>query len=175
MALLVSRRRLPAPSTETRKAHLNHDTRRHALPPLAGNVLTDGRHSIDNLLATAWKTLRLSRILLRAGFSKRHGIEVTEMVFVLMVWRWLNVSPVAMFCRTALGLFSRRKKDVLYDFLKREDVDWRRFNLNPIVAEIGRSVITPIKPGAGSEKVRHFRESGNPLQSCLGARASRPH
>ena len=42
-----------------------------------------------------------------------------------MVWRWLNVSSVAMFCRTALGLFSRAKKDVLYDFLKREDVDWR--------------------------------------------------
>ena len=34
--------------------------------------------------------------------------------------------------------------------------------LNPIVAEIGRSVITPIKPEAGSGKIRHSRESGNP-------------
>ena len=34
--------------------------------------------------------------------------------------------------------------------------------MNPIVAEIGRSMITPIKPGAGSEKVRHSREGGNP-------------
>ena len=33
-------------------------------------------------------------------------------------------------------------------------------SLPPIVAEIGRSVIPPIKPGAGSEKVRHPRESG---------------
>ena len=83
---------------------MDHDTRSHALPPLVGNVFTDGRHYIDNLLATAWKTLRLDQILLRAGFSKRHGIEVTETVFVLMVWRWLNVSSIAMFCRTALGL-----------------------------------------------------------------------
>ena len=57
---------------------MNHDTQRHALPPLVGSVLTDGRHSIDNLLAAAWKTLHLNRILLRAGFSKRHGIEVNR-------------------------------------------------------------------------------------------------
>ena len=109
---------------------MNHDTQRGALPPLVGTVLTNGCHYIDNLLAGAWKTLHLDQLLLRAGFSKRHGIEVTETVFVLMVWRWLNVSSVAMFCRTALGLFSRAKKDVLYDFLKREDVDWRKFNLD---------------------------------------------
>ena len=109
---------------------MNHDTHRRALPPLVGTVLTNGCHYIDNLLAGAWKTLHLNQLLLRAGFSKRHGIEVTETVFVLMVWRWLNVSSVAMFCRTALGLFSRAKKDVLYDFLKREDVDWRKFNLD---------------------------------------------
>jgi hypothetical protein len=34
-----------------------------------------------------------------------------------------------MFSRKALGIFSRAKKDVMYDLLKREDVDWRRFNL----------------------------------------------
>ena len=60
---------------------MNHDTQRPALPPLVGTVLTDGCHSIDNLLAAAWKTLHLNQLLLRAGFSKRHGIEVTETVF----------------------------------------------------------------------------------------------
>ena len=94
-----------------------------------GPSLTDGNHYIDNLLAAAWKTLRLNQLLRCAGFSKRHGIEVTETVFVLMVWKWLNVSSVAMFCRHALGMFSRAKKDVLYDFLKREDIDWRKFNM----------------------------------------------
>ena len=96
---------------------MNHDTKHPPLPSLVGTVLTDGNHSIDNLLAAAWKTPRLNQLLLCVGFSKRHGIEVTEMVFVLMVWKWLNVSSVAMFCRNALGMFSRAKKDVLYDFL----------------------------------------------------------
>ena len=43
-----------------------------------------------------------------------------------------------MFCRNALGLFSRAKKDILYDFVKREDVDWRRFNLDTAKEVYGR-------------------------------------
>ena len=109
---------------------MNHDTTRPPVPSLVGAVLTDGNQSIDNLLAAARKTLRLNQLLRCAGFSKRHGIEVTETVFVLMVWKWLNVSSVAMFCRNALGMFSRAKKDVLYDFLKREDINWRKFNMD---------------------------------------------
>ena len=42
----------------------------------------------------------------------------------------VNVSSIAMFCRNALSVFSRAKKDVLYDFLKREDIHWRKFNLH---------------------------------------------
>ena len=35
-----------------------------------------------------------------------------------------------MFCRNAVSLFTRAKKDVLYDFLKREDIHWRKLNLH---------------------------------------------
>ena len=95
-----------------------------------GTLLTDAGHYIDNLFAHSWKTLNLNRRLEVAGFAKRSGIEVAETVFVLMVWKWLNVSSIAMFCRNALSVFSRAKKDVLYDFLKREDIHWRKFNLH---------------------------------------------
>ena len=117
------------------------------LPSLVGTVLTDGNHYIDNLLAAAWKTLRLNQLLRCAGFSKRHG--VTETVFVLMVWKWLNVSSVAMFCRNALGMFSRAKKDVLYDFLKREDIDWRKFNM-------GTAKEVCKQQGLGDSRVKAF-------------------
>ena len=89
---------------------MNGDTKHPPLPSLVGTVLTDGNHDIDNLLAAAWKTLRLNQLLLCAGFSKRHGVEVTETVFVLMVWKWLNVASTAMFCRHALDMFSRAKE-----------------------------------------------------------------
>lgn len=109
---------------------MNHDTSRHPLPSLVGHVLNDGAHYIDNLFASAWKSLNLNRHIEAAGFAKRSGIAVTETVFVLMVWRWLNVSSIAVFCRTALSVFSRAKKDVLYDLLKREDIHWRKLNLH---------------------------------------------
>ena len=109
---------------------MNHDTSHHRLPSLVAHVLNDGTHYIDNLFASAWNSLNLNRRLEAAGFAKRSGIEVTETVFGLMVWRWLNVSSIAVFCRTALSVFSRANKDVLYDFLKREDIHWRKLNLH---------------------------------------------
>jgi len=109
---------------------MNHDTSRHPLPSLVAHVLNDGAHYIDNLFASAWKSLHLNRRLEAAGFAKRSGFALTETVFVLMVWKWLNVSSIAVFCRSALSVFSRAKKDVLYDFLKREDIHWRKFNLH---------------------------------------------
>ena len=109
---------------------MNHHTSRHPLPSLVEHLLTNSTHDIDNLFASAWKSLNLNRRLEAAGFAKRSGFEVTETVFVLMVWRWLNVSSIAMFCRNTLSLFTRAKKDVLYDFLRREDIHWRKFNLH---------------------------------------------
>ena len=109
---------------------MNHHTSRHPLPSLVAHVLTDTTHYIDNLFASARKSLHLNRRLQDAGFAKRSGFALTETVFVLMVWKWLNVSSIAMFCRNALSVFSRAKKDVLYDFLKREDIHWRKFNLH---------------------------------------------
>lgn len=48
---------------------------------------------------------------------------------MLLLWRWLAVSSIAMFSRKALGTFSDAKKDVMYELLKREDINWREFNL----------------------------------------------
>ena len=66
---------------------MNHHTSRHPLPSLVGHLLTDTTHYIDNLFASAWKSLNLNRRLQDAGFAKRSGFEVTETVFVLMVWK----------------------------------------------------------------------------------------
>jgi len=48
---------------------------------------------------------------------------------LLLLWKWLAVSSIAMFSRKALGTFSDAKKDVMYELLKREDINWREFNL----------------------------------------------
>jgi len=79
--------------------------------------------------ADTWKKLKLNTRIKTAGFTKRSGIDITEAVFLLLLWKWINVSSIAMFSRKALGMFSQAKKDVMYDLLKREDVNWRCFNL----------------------------------------------
>lgn len=63
-----------------------------------------------------------------AGFTKRSGIEITEAVFLLLLWKWLNMSSIAMFSKKALGTFSMARKDVMYDLLKREQINWRALN-----------------------------------------------
>ena len=70
----------------------------------------------------------MNSLIKEAGFTKRSGIEVTEAVFLLLLWKWLNMSPIALFSRRALGLFSKARKDVMYDFLKREEINWRALN-----------------------------------------------
>lgn len=108
---------------------MKNGTNEQALPPLIGDVMTDQKHYIDNLFADTWKRLKLNARIKGAGFTKRSGIDITEAVFLLLLWKWINVSSIGMFCRKALGMFSRAKKDVMYDLLKREDVNWRVFNL----------------------------------------------
>ena len=117
---------------------MDHDTNRGSLPSLVEGAFADDAPYLDNLFAQTWQQLGLSRWLKRSGFRKRSGIDVTQTVFVLLVWKWLNVSSIAMFCRKALAWFTEAKKDGLYDFLKREDVPWRELNLR-VAREVYRS------------------------------------
>ena len=108
---------------------MKNGTNEGALPALIGDVITDQKHYIDNLFADTWKKLKFNARIKGAGFTKRSGIDITEAVFLLLLWKWINVSSIAMFSRKALWMFSRAKKDVMYDLLKRADVNWRVLNL----------------------------------------------
>ena len=110
------------------EAHLKNDTIAGRLPPLISDVITEPKQYIDNLFADTWKKLKLNSLISRAGFTKRSGIGITEAVFLLLLWKWLNMSSIAMFSKKALGSFSRARKDVMYDLLKREEINWRELN-----------------------------------------------
>ena len=94
---------------------MKNGTNEGALPTLIGDVITDQKHYIDNLFADTWKKLKFNARIKGAGFTKRSGIDITEAVFRLLLWKWINVSSIAMFSRKALGMFSRAKKDVMYE------------------------------------------------------------
>lgn len=108
---------------------MNNDLKRDSLPPLVADILDDPVTYIDNLFADGWKRLGFNGLIGKAGFSKRSGTGINEVVYLLLIWRWLNVPSISVFAQRAIGLFSQAKKDVLYDLLKREDINWREFNL----------------------------------------------
>jgi hypothetical protein len=107
---------------------MKNDTNTGELPPLVSGLVTDSKHYIDNLFADTWKKLKMNALIKGAGFTKRSGINITEVVFILLLWKWLNMSSIAMFSRKSLGSFSRARKDVMYDLLKREEINWRALN-----------------------------------------------
>lgn len=111
------------------EAPVKNDTNPTSLPPLISDVITDPTHYIDNLFADTWKKLKFNALIKNAGFTKRSGIAVTEAVFLLLLWKWLDMSSIAMFSKKALGTFTHARKDVMYDLLKREDINWREFNI----------------------------------------------
>ncbi|MCK5477391.1 MAG: transposase [Methylococcales bacterium] len=107
---------------------MNNDTKFLDLPSLVGDLFTHHDLQIDNLFATLWTKIHISTLLQRAGFHKRSGVEVAQVVYLLLLWVWLKTESISMFSREAMQSFTDAKKDVMYDYLKREDVNWRRLH-----------------------------------------------
>ena len=105
------------------------------MPPLIDDLLSDPITYIDNVFADGWKRLNLKSLISKAGLNKRTDTQVSEVIYLLLIWRWSNVSSISMFATKALDLFSQAKIDVMYDLLKREDINWRELNLS-IAAKI---------------------------------------
>lgn len=108
---------------------MNSDTNNPLLPTLTSDLLTRSGMHTDNLFSTMWKRLHFDTLLSQAGFKKRTGTPVAEVVYLLLLWVWLKANSISMFSRESLLSFSAAKKDALYDFLNREDVNWRQLQL----------------------------------------------
>jgi len=107
---------------------MNNDTNRPLIPSLIEEVLNHPGQCVDNIFAGIWKNLKITQLIEQSGFKKRTGLPVTDAVFLLVLWKWINVPSISVFSKQSLQTFSDAKKDVMYDLLKREDIDWRGFN-----------------------------------------------
>jgi len=107
----------------------NTATKTESLPPLVEDMLYDRRSLVDNVFADAWKELGFGTLITRCGFYKRSGTDIVTIVYLLLVWRWMYVNSIAKFSEKSILLFEQVHRDALYDTLKREDINWRDFNL----------------------------------------------
>jgi hypothetical protein len=67
----------------------------------------------------------MKTILNRCGFTKRSGTAINLVIYTLSLWLWLKKGSIGMFSRDSL---TGMGKDVLYDTLNREDLNWRKCN-----------------------------------------------
>lgn len=104
---------------------MNNATEPSSIPSLVGDLLTDPCTRPDNLMANLWKSLNYGRLIQQAGFKKRTGLPIEQVIYLLILWVWLKADSIGMFARDLMQCFGQRNKDVLYDLLKREDLNWR--------------------------------------------------
>lgn len=104
---------------------MNHTSKLTALPALTTDLLLESGLLIDNVFAKLWQQIGMKTLLSRSGFNKRSGIPIHEVVYTLSLWLWLKKESIGMFARDSLQGMG---KDVLYDTLNREDLNWRKYH-----------------------------------------------
>jgi hypothetical protein len=105
---------------------MNRATKIVELPALTIDLLKANGVLIDNVFASLWREIGMKTVLSRAGFTKRSGTPMNDVMFSLMLWLWLQKKSIGMFARECLQ--SAMGKDVLYDTMNREDLNWRKFH-----------------------------------------------
>lgn len=102
---------------------MNRATKMTELPALTLDFLNAKGLLIDNVFASLWREIGMKTLLSRAGFNKRSGTPMHEVIYGLMLWIWLKKESIGMFARE--GLQGAMGKDVFYDTINREELNWR--------------------------------------------------
>jgi len=91
---------------------MNRATKIIELSALTVDLLKANGVLIDNVFANLWREIGMKTILSRAGFTKRSGTPMTEVIFSLVLWLWLQKESIGMYARDCLQ--GAMGKDVLY-------------------------------------------------------------
>lgn len=82
---------------------------------------------VDNELEKSVMELALFKNNQKFGLIKSKGFGVRQVLFSLFIWPLLTMSSLSFFCGNRMSAFLKGGKDVLYTFLKRQDIDWRGY------------------------------------------------
>ncbi len=115
---------------------MNTATKNSGLPALTADLLEKGGYLADNLFADLWKQVGMKTLLNKSGFRKRSGTPISDLIYILILWIWLKKDSIAMFAQESLQHFSSVEKDALYSTLNREDLNWRRLNLEVAIKAV---------------------------------------
>lgn len=97
--------------------------------PLTDN-LKEEYALVDTELETAIKQLKLFAKSHLYGLAKKRGVPLVNVMFSILIWPLLSIRSLHFFCGNRLAAYFSGKKDVLYDFLKRQNINWRGYRLH---------------------------------------------
>lgn len=102
------------------------------ITPLSDEIEKDNTF-IDNKMQDGLTNVTLISRLRKAGINKRSGESVQNIVYCLLIWPLLKKASLNAFCGKFIENYLDGKLGVLYDFLKRSDINWRKHSRNMAV------------------------------------------
>ncbi len=85
---------------------------------------------VDNELLKSIEELDLFSKAHLYGLKKEKGFSLKQVMFSILVWPLLSVTSLHFFCGNRLSAYFNGGKDVIYDFLKRENINWRGYRFH---------------------------------------------
>lgn len=85
---------------------------------------------VDNELLKSIEELNLFSKAKLYGLEKSKGFSLKEVMFSIIVWPLLAVSSLHFFCGNRLQGYLSGGKDVIYEFLKRQTINWRGYRIH---------------------------------------------
>jgi len=107
------------------------------ITPLSDEIKKDNVF-IDNEMQDALTNVTLISRLLKAGINKRSGESIQNIIYCLLIWPLLKKASLNAFCGKFIESYLDGKLGVLYDFLKRGDINWRNHSRNMAVEVVQR-------------------------------------
>jgi hypothetical protein len=102
----------------------------HISTPVASTIFSNQSPGLDSLMSEAMTSVGILKIFGSLKILKKRGsVSLAQLVYVLLLLPLLNVDNVWCFCGKFLNNYITGGKDVLYRFLKRQDINWQRIQL----------------------------------------------
>ncbi len=114
---------------------------------------------VDNELLKSIDELDLFSKAHLYGLKKSKGFSLRQVMFSVVIWPLLTVTSLHFFCGNRLSAYFNGGKDVLYDFLKRQSINWRgyRFHTAKQFYKKHQLANEPIRAATFDDTIKHRR------------------
>jgi hypothetical protein len=86
--------------------------------------------AVDTEIERSIEDLGLFKYSHLYGLKKLKGVCLKQTLFSILIWPLLSVPSLSFFCGNRLSAYIKGTANVMYDFMKRQDINWRGYRFN---------------------------------------------